>query len=219
MKAGGGNPPAAIREACLSEAARRGCRQLLLTDLLRYALAWPEHDGQTLRQYRSFVEATVACFERSHQAGHCTGSALISCPRGEKVLLLFHPFLQRWLQPGGHADGDGDLLAVASREAHEETGLPLDELTPYPIASHPRTPLDLDVHAIPARGKEPSHLHYDLRFLLIADPQALLTPETAELQLAWLSLEEVAERTDEESVLRMLRKLRQLPRDRSGRLL
>lgn len=194
-------------------------RDILLEDLERYAKAWPSDDQATLQRYREFVLTTPDCCLREHLAGHCTGSALLTCPRGERVLLLFHPYLQRWLQPGGHADGDPDLLGVASREANEETGLASEQLLPYRLGGHERVPLDLDIHPIPARKQEPDHFHYDLRFLLIASPDDPLTPETSELQLAWLTLDEVAERTDEESVLRMLRKLRDLPRDAQGLLI
>lgn len=186
-------------------------RALVLSDLDRYATAWPGEQTHELTRYRKFVEQTPDAFCRTHLAGHCTGSAFISSPCKEKVLLLFHPFLQRWLQPGGHADGDPDLLAVATREAHEETGLPLSQLCPLPFAAKERVPFDLDIHEIPARGSEPAHLHYDLRFLLIASPELSLVPETPSLKLAWLTLDEVSERTDEESVLRMIEKLRRLP--------
>lgn len=193
-------------------------RDLLLQDLKRYAEAWPTDDLAVLAQYREFVKQTPDCCLRTHLAGHCTGSAFISCPRGESVLLLYHPFLQRWLQPGGHADGDPDILAVAIREAHEETGLLPEQLIPHRLRDQDRVPFDLDIHHIPARKDEPAHLHYDLRYLLIASPQLQLLPETPDLQLAWLSLEQVAERTEEESVLRMVRKLRGLPRTTDGAL-
>lgn len=189
---------------------------ILLADLRRYEDFWWQDDPEVLARYRAFVESTPECCERSHLAGHCTGSAFISCPRGEKVLLLFHPFLKRWLQPGGHADGNIDLQEVARREAEEETGL--SELTAYHLGGVARTPFDLDIHAIPARGAEPAHFHYDLRYLFLADPAARLTPETSELQLAWLDLAEVEKLTDEESVLRMVQKLDRLPRERDGTL-
>jgi 8-oxo-dGTP pyrophosphatase MutT (NUDIX family) len=198
----------------------RAGRALLLADLDAYAQAWPDHESESLRRYRAFVESTPECCLRSHLAGHCTGSALICCPYGERVLLLFHPFLQRWLQPGGHADGCLDLQDVARREAHEETGLPLAELSPYRFGSlGRRVPLDLDIHPIPARGAEPAHLHYDLRFLFIASPALELVPETPTLQLEWLSLDQVAARTNEESVLRMIGKVRHLPSGPDGRLI
>ncbi len=190
--------------------------ELLLQDLQRYESAWPQDDIDVLRRYRTFVESTPNCCERTHLAGHCTGSAMITCPRGEQVLLLFHPFLQRWLQPGGHADGSFDLLDVALREAEEETGL--QELVPYCHQGNSRVPLDLDIHPIPARKSEPDHFHYDLRFLFLADPNAQLVPESPDLKLAWIPVDEVEQRTDEESVLRMIRKLQRLPRTPGGLL-
>ncbi len=189
---------------------------LLLEDLKRYQAAWPEDDANVLNRYRSFVETTPDCCERTHLAGHCTGSAMIACPRGEQVLLLFHPFLQRWLQPGGHADGNFDLLDVALREAEEETGL--QKLAPYCHQGSSRVPLDLDIHPIPARKSEPDHFHYDLRYLFLADPTAQLVPESPDLKLAWIPVDEVEQRTDEESVLRMIRKLQRLPRTPDGLL-
>ena len=122
---------------------------------------------------------------------------------------MYHPFLQRWLQPGGHADGNPDLLEVARREAHEETGLPLESLKAAKLGGKERVPFDLDIHAIPERKKEPEHFHYDLRFLLIADPALPLQPESEKMKLEWLPIDRVAEKTQEESVLRMVRRLKE----------
>lgn len=97
-------------------------------------------------------------------AGHLTGSALVVDATGERTLLLHHAKLDRWLQPGGHADGDGNLAAVALKEATEETGI--DGLRVVLPA------VDIDVHPIPARPGEPEHLHLDVRFLVLAPPEA-----------------------------------------------
>ncbi|MDA3039233.1 MAG: NUDIX hydrolase [Actinomycetota bacterium] len=111
----------------------------------------------------AFIDQHEDALLRSCLAGHLTGSALVVDSSTGNVLLLHHAKLQRWLQPGGHADGDGDLGAVALREAIEETGLVGLELV------HPA--IDLDIHVIPARGDEPAHLHLDVRYLVLA-PQA-----------------------------------------------
>jgi 8-oxo-dGTP pyrophosphatase MutT (NUDIX family) len=120
---------------------------------------------------------------------------------GSEVLLLHHRKLRKWLQPGGHADGEMNLLAVALREAREETGL--ESLAPWSSSI-----FDLDIHCIPARGDEPEHLHYDVRFAVIADEAEQLSINSESNSLLWVSLERVGELSDEESLLRMCRKWR-----------
>src|SRR5882672_8038315 len=98
-------------------------------------------------------------FHRDHLPGHITGSAWIVNEDFTKVLLVLHAKLGRWLQPGGHADGDENVLGVALREAEEETGVKQYELL------HPGI-FDLDIHPIPARKDFQEHLHYDIRYLV-----------------------------------------------------
>jgi 8-oxo-dGTP pyrophosphatase MutT (NUDIX family) len=107
---------------------------------------------------------------------------------GERVLLLFHEKLRRWLQPGGHAEpGETQGEAIALREAREETGLVSLELHP----DAPR-PLDVDVHDIPARGNEPAHEHLDLRYLVTADDAAAIQPAEGETtRVRWFSWDEL----------------------------
>ena len=97
--------------------------------------------------------------ERSCRPGHLTGSALVIDPADHRILVLYHSKLQRWLQPGGHADGDPDLARVALREAAEETGI--DDLQLIEPA------IDLDVHRVDPPGESP-HEHHDVRFLVVA---------------------------------------------------
>lgn len=175
--------------------------------LAAYLEFWPQDRPDQVERYREFVSTNPNCCLRSHLVGHCTGSAFIVSPDYRLALLLFHPYLKRWLQPGGHADGNPDLLEVARREAHEETGLAFDHFFAVELAAGRAVPLDLDIHQIPERGAEPAHFHYDLRFLLIADPTLELFPERPEMLLQWIPLEEVRELTDEESVLRLVRKV------------
>jgi 8-oxo-dGTP pyrophosphatase MutT (NUDIX family) len=116
----------------------------------------------------AFVAAHPDCFGRSNPLGHITGSALVAAPDG-RLLFLWHGKLHRWLQPGGHSDAhEHDPLQTALREATEETGL-LD------LAPVSPTPLDVDIHVIPARGSEPAHDHLDVRYLLrTRQPDALV---------------------------------------------
>lgn len=135
-----------------------------------------------------FVRRHPNPFDRRIREGHLTGSALVLSAAGDRTLLVHHRKLERWLQPGGHADPDetsGETVAL--REAREETGIAA--LTLHPAA--PR-PLDLDVHAIPSRGNEPAHEHLDLRYLVVAPEGARLTrseQESSDLRwFAWSDL-------------------------------
>jgi len=107
--------------------------------------------------------------------------------------------LNKWLQLGGHADGDFDILRVALREAREESGLAT--IRPVSTAIY-----DIDIHVIPARGSEPEHLHYDVRFLLEADRTAPLLASRESRSLAWTPLTRIAELNPEESMARMVAK-------------
>ncbi len=113
------------------------------------------------RQILDFIDAHADALHRSCLIGHLTGSAIVVDPSRPATLLIHHAKLERWLQPGGHADGEGDLANVALREAEEETGLMgLRVVSPA---------IDIDIHEIPERGDEPAHLHLDLRFLVLAE--------------------------------------------------
>lgn len=146
-----------------------------------------------------FVEAHEDCFQRSCLVGHLTGSAWVVDPARTQVVLTHHRKLDRWLQLGGHADGDPDLLAVALREAREEAGL--TRLHPLSVA-----PFDVDCHRIPARGATPEHWHYDLRFLIEADPAEPLIVSDESHDVAWVALGEVGRLNPSESMARMVRK-------------
>jgi 8-oxo-dGTP pyrophosphatase MutT (NUDIX family) len=127
-------------------------------------------EAADLERMRAFAAAHKDPFDRRIPEGHFTASALVVTRSGRKVLLLFHRKLERWLQPGGHAEpGESEGSIVALREAREETGI-LD------LALHPDAPrpLDLDVHDIPVRGSEPAHEHLDLRYLVVAPEDAAL---------------------------------------------
>jgi 8-oxo-dGTP pyrophosphatase MutT (NUDIX family) len=147
----------------------------------------------------SFVEAHRDCAERSLAVGHLTGSAWIVDQARTRTLLTHHRKLGKWLQLGGHADGELDLVAVALREAREESGL-----TRLSIVSE--DVFDVDRHRIPARKGEPEHWHYDIRFMLEADAHEPLIITDESHDLAWIEIARMAEYNAEESMLRMVRK-------------
>ena len=171
-------------------------RDELKERLGEYGKRWPE-ESETVARFEAFIDSHPDCFERSCQVGHITGSAWIVNSTGERVLLTHHRKLGRWLQPGGHSDGDPDTLGVALREAWEETGLDVRALD--------EDIFDLDMHLIPARGHEPAHHHYDVRFLVQAMGDRFRVSEESRA-LAWVPGDRVGVFTSDESVLRMARK-------------
>lgn len=183
-------------------------RQPLLTLLDRYAARYPDETIVTDR-IRALVIEHPDCFERSCRPGHITGSAWVLSHDQTRCLLVHHAKLNRWLQPGGHADGESEIAQVALREAREETGL--NRLT-LPTIDGQLVPLDLDVHLIPERRSpdgtllDDAHEHHDVRFLLIAEPDQETVLSEESHALGWFTQDEVLALTNEESVLRMLRK-------------
>lgn len=143
------------------------------------------------------------CYKRTHLPGHLTGSAWIIDPTHTKVVLTHHAKLNKWLQPGGHADGDENILRVALKETEEETGLVSLKFLLQGI-------FDIDIHTIPERKDFPQHNHYDIRFLFEAnDVEPLLISEESH-DLAWINLNELAIYNNNQSLLRMAEKVKQL---------
>lgn len=141
-------------------------------------------------EFFSFVRAHPRCFERELEVGHVTGSAWLLNKAGDAALLLHHAKLDIWVQPGGHCDGDPDVLQVALREAREESGIQGIE----PVSTEI---FDLDIHSVPG------HLHYDVRFLLQVTSDEVLVPNRESKALRWVR-DDLP--TQEWSVLRMREK-------------
>lgn len=134
---------------------------------------------------------------RTTAPGHLTGSALVVDASGERVVVLLHTKLRRWLQPGGHADGDTELAGVALREATEETGIVgLRVLLPA---------IDLDLHEVDHGDVLGTHLHLDLRFVVVAPEGAVIEGNHESLALRWVTLEELEDLADEPGLVRLAR--------------
>ena len=148
----------------------------------------------------SFIENHTNHFSRTNHHGHFTGSAWIINPDKSKILMTHHKKIGKWLQLGGHADGEKDLLKVSQREAIEESGMNnfvtlSDEI------------FDMDIHELPPIGSDPKHLHYDIRFLLEADPdKESLTISNESHDVAWIPLDQIAHYNSEKSIMRMVDK-------------
>lgn len=173
-------------------------RASLCKALQLFAKKHPEQQETADRMLR-FITGAPDCFERSHEEGHITGSAWLINPAGNKSLLTLHHKLQRWMQTGGHADGDPDTLRVALREAEEESGI--SGIRPVSTEI-----FDIDIHLIPARPAkgEPAHYHYDVRYLLRAPHESFVVSDESDA-LAWWTEGDFDTRTDEldEAVQRM----------------
>jgi 8-oxo-dGTP pyrophosphatase MutT (NUDIX family) len=172
-----------------------------LNETLNAVAPADEKETADLRVMREFAVSLAEPFSRKQWPTHFTGSAVVVTPDGLRVCLLHHAKLNRWLQPGGHADAvdGGDMAQTALREAREETGLEIE------LVSH--TPLDVDVHVIPARKDEPEHRHLDVRYLVIAkNPDALAHDPNEAHGAQWLTWEEALSRADEAPLKRMLSK-------------
>jgi len=130
-------------------------------------------EAESLAQIRSLVADSPDPWSRhQYEPGHLTASAVVIDPERRRILLVFHEKLLRWVQPGGHFEpGEWEPTAAAAREALEETGMETRGPEPGDAAKPPL--LDVDVHFIPARQDEPEHRHFDLRFLLVAEPGRL----------------------------------------------
>jgi 8-oxo-dGTP pyrophosphatase MutT (NUDIX family) len=173
-------------------------RQPLL-DLLAQHQPFDDQEREMTAATIAFVKANPNCFERSLTIGHVTGSAWIVDETHENVLLMHHRKLNRWFQPGGHADGEADILKVAMKEAQEETGLTDIQIVTDSI-------FDIDIHLIPENSKDSAHYHYDIRFLFLANKNQQLQINAESKNLEWVKLNDVKNYNDSESILRMVQK-------------
>jgi 8-oxo-dGTP pyrophosphatase MutT (NUDIX family) len=166
-------------------------------------------EAADLRRVRSRVNAGDPWLRSTPL--HVTGSALIVHPPTRRILLRWHPRQQAWLQVGGHADpGEGDPLAVATREATEETGL--TDLSPWPDSRL----VHVVIVPVAAAPPEPAHEHADLRYVLATGSPESARPEHPTAPLRWLSIRDVATVTAESNILETLGRVGRLL-DRFGR--
>ncbi len=178
------------------------------TKLLTLLHAYNPHDTDE-QQYKKvielFVKANKDCFERSLEIGHITASSWIVNKENTQALLLHHKKLNIWLQPGGHCDGDPDVLAVALKEAQEESGI-------MGIQQVQNAIFDIDVHLIPSNKKEKEHYHYDIRFLLQMVSNETVVQNHESNELRWVDKNQYALPTQNRSIIRMFEKWHMMSR-------
>lgn len=177
-------------------------RTPLITLLQNYHPEYPE-EIQAKKEMLAFIQKEPHCFERSLEIGHMTASCWLVNQDQTKALLMHHAKLDFWMQLGGHADGDPDLLRVALKEAEEESGL--TEISPLSEEI-----FDIDIHLIPENPKEKAHYHYDVRFLLQARGSQEVIPNRESKGLLWIEKGAQELPTKEHTVLRMFEKWKHL---------
>jgi 8-oxo-dGTP pyrophosphatase MutT (NUDIX family) len=170
-------------------------RDIIIRQLRAYQAKWV-NESDVAEQFIGFISGHATCFERSLKIGHVTGSAWVTDPAGTHVLLTHHRKLNKWFQLGGHADGEPDIFKVAKREVMEESGL----TRVVPVGDGI---FDIDRHRIPARGDEPEHDHYDIRFAMQVVGRDEFTVSAESHELRWVEIDRLDEFTGDESMFRM----------------
>jgi 8-oxo-dGTP pyrophosphatase MutT (NUDIX family) len=117
------------------------------------------HQSNYAEQASAILASSSPCSRLTNE-GHITASGLVI--QGDKVLLILHPYIKEWFQPGGHIDEGESPFEAAIREVYEETGLVCMSDIENP------EPIDVDIHEIPANSSknECAHLHIDLLYKL-----------------------------------------------------
>jgi len=179
-------------------------RQQLLSLLKVYKTRFMEEAGFVSRAIR-FIEAHEDCFYRELRPIHVTGSTWVVNARRDRVLLLHHRKLNQWFQPGGHADGDADILRVALKEAEEETGLDASSIRLVDEAI-----FDVDIHRIAANAVDSQHDHIDIRFLVEVDDTLVVPGNDESHEIMWVDLYQASSFNNNRSTFRMIDKTRRL---------
>ena len=167
-----------------------------LTDILRrYLQRYPDEQARQ-SGYAEFLDRTDdhRLYVRDNFDGHLTASAFVLDASMERLLLIHHRALDKWLQPGGHIDAtDPNILHAAQREVEEETGLPASQLSLLD-GSEGGIPFDIDSHPIPAnpRKNEDSHVHHDIRFLFkYTGSSDIIINEEESMDYKWVALRQL----------------------------
>lgn len=166
--------------------------------LADYQTRYPE-EAETVQAFQKFLASHDDPLNRHVTDGHVTACVWIRSFDQQKVLLVDHKKLGKWVQLGGHVDPGETPLEAAMREAQEESGLTSLHLVSGEI-------YDLAIHDFPAVGDFPAHMHYDIRFLFEADGEEVPINSPESHAVHWVKRSQIEEYSQEPSVLRLSRK-------------
>ncbi|MEM7551065.1 MAG: NUDIX hydrolase [Bacteroidota bacterium] len=162
-----------------------------------------EEEERFKSRFLELLQTNQNCFYRKSLERHITASAWIVDEELENALLIYHSKLNRWLQPGGHADGNEDLFSVAKKEVIEETGIDYRPKL--------KSIFDIDIHTIPEHKGIPKHDHYDVRFLMAVSKDTSVQRNNESKDISWKPLEVISKSPEiDRSIKRMIEKTRQL---------
>jgi 8-oxo-dGTP pyrophosphatase MutT (NUDIX family) len=173
-------------------------RNDLIAELNNYNAS--EEEGKFVSEFLDLLKSD-RCFYRVHfEPGHITGSAILFNSNKTNILMNHHKSLNKWMNFGGHCDGEEDVLAVAIRETMEESGI---------TALKPLTAniVDIDIHTIPANDKkgEPEHKHFDIRYVMQMTSEQDFQISDESLDLKWMTIDEALSVCDD-SLKRFIKK-------------
>lgn len=149
----------------------------------------------------NFIENNSIYLGSSNPDGHVTSSAWIINKQRTRVLLTEHKKLNKWLQLGGHTEENESVYESSYREGIEESGLSM-------LTQVNRSIYDIDIHTIPKRNEKKEHIHYDIRYLFEANDTDEIIVSDESHDVRWIDVRDIERYTNEESVLRMVRKMK-----------
>ena len=109
--------------------------------------------------------------------------------------MIYHNIYDSWAWMGGHADGEKDLLAVAEREAREESGITDIRPVSEGIAS-------LEVVTVSGHEKRgeyiSAHLHLNVTYIFEADEKQDLSIKPDENSgVMWIETDDIKNKSTE----------------------
>lgn len=176
----------------------------IYSDLMTY-IPKNEQEDMDLNAMVSFIEKNEDCLIRTNLIGHFTSSAIIVNQDVSKVLFVHHNIYNSWAWVGGHNDGNDDCLAVAIKEAKEETGLKNVKALSTDIAG-------IDIIYVMTHQKNnihvSDHLHLNVTYILMAnDNEEIFIKKDENSGVKWFDLDEVYKHVSEPRMIPIYKKL------------